>query len=102
MPKGASPRETRASAARTFSAPATCFSTLVQAPNFSSALLPYLPAGTLSGLAMASFSLRSVPARLKLGAILRFDLLDAGAISTSVLRSRLIRVFGAMRLRWPT
>ena len=45
MPNGASPRETSASAARTFSARATCFSTLAQTPSFSSALLPYLPGG---------------------------------------------------------
>ena len=89
MPNGASPRETSASAARTFSARATCFSTLVQTPSFSSALLPYLPAGTLSGLAMASFSVPSAAARPKFGAILSVELLDAGAISTSVLRRRL-------------
>jgi hypothetical protein len=60
MPNGASPRDTSASARAHVLGAATCFSTLAQTPSFSSALLPYLPAGTLSGLAMASFS---APAR---------------------------------------
>ena len=95
MPNGASPRDTSASAARTFSARATCFSTLDQTPSVSSAALPYLPAGTLSGLAIASLSVPSAAARPKPGPILSAAVLDAGAISTSVLRSRSTRVSGA-------
>ena len=102
MPKGASPRDTNANAARTFSARATCFSTLPQTPRRSRALLPYLPAGTLSGLAMASFSRPNSAARAKPGPILSVDLLDAGAISTKVLRNRLTLVFGMSRPRWST
>ena len=53
MPSGASPRETSARAARTFSAAATLRSTSLQTPRAWSDALPYFPAGTESGLAMA-------------------------------------------------
>src|SRR4029434_6362412 len=53
MPAGASPRETRRSAARTFSACMTLSATLVHTPSFTSAALPYLPAGTASTFAIA-------------------------------------------------
>src|SRR5213596_262659 len=45
MPSGASPRPTKSSAARTFSAAAMRFATLGQTPSFSSAAFPYIPAG---------------------------------------------------------
>jgi hypothetical protein len=61
--------------------------------------LPYFPAGTLSGLAIASLSLPSAAASPKFGPILSVELLAAGATSTSVLRRRLERVSGASSLR---
>src|SRR3954451_22756770 len=51
MPSGASPRPTKSSAARTFSAAAMRFATLGQTPSFSSAAFPYIPAGTAAGSA---------------------------------------------------
>src|ERR1700716_1820592 len=79
MPKGASPRDTSTNAARTVSARATCFSTLFQTPNVTRALLPYLPAGALSGFAIASLSAPRAAASGKFGAILSVEWLDEGA-----------------------
>src|SRR5215475_6221667 len=67
MPSGASPRDTSTSAARTDSACASLSLTPSQAPSFSSAALPYLPAGTASTLAVASRPPLSGAARSKPG-----------------------------------
>ena len=95
MPNGASPRDTSASAARTFSARATCFSTLGHTPSFSSAALAVLAGRNAVGIGHRELVRAQRRGEAEPGAILSVDLLDAGAISTSALRKRSTRVPGA-------
>src|SRR5712671_6786618 len=93
MPNGASPRDTKRSADRTFSAGAILSLTPSQARRLSSATLPYLPAGTVSTLPIArrppfSSAARSTPPTSDTAALESF-----GAISTSLLPRRFDRVW---------
>src|SRR5215471_6177419 len=99
IPNGASPRETRARAARTFSARATRACTDAHTPSRSRAALPYLPAGTESGSAMAS---RPSPSSVASGTfcpIVTSRRSPAGAMRTSRLPRRLTRVSGLISPR---
>jgi hypothetical protein len=96
---GASPRATNKRAARTFSAAATCPATDGQTPSFVSAALPYLPAGTELGSAIASLPSPSNFPSGKPGAIVVVTGLSFGATSTSLLPSRSIRVALSISLR---
>ena len=95
---GASPRATSASAARTFSAAATRFSTLGQTPSLVSAALPYSPAGTEAGSAIASLPVPSSLASGKFGPIATWAVLVFGTISTSALPSRFTRLLSSISL----
>src|SRR4051794_2413395 len=83
MPKGASPRGNNNNVAPTFLAGAHRSGTDDPTPNASRAALPYFPAGTALGSAIASRPLPSTCANGKLGAMSSFAVLLAGAISTS-------------------
>src|ERR1700730_1708748 len=93
MPSDASPRPTISSAARTFTASASLCSAAAQPPSFCSAVLAYLPAGTVSTSAIA---MRPSPASLAMSKswpMVTLPSLDSfGAINTSRLPSRLLRL----------
>src|SRR5882672_7829082 len=97
MPSGASPRDTKSKVARTFSVGAGLLATEDQTPSAPSAALPYFPAGTPLGSAIASLPLPSAEASGKLGPILSLTALSAGAINTSRLPRRLVRVSGLIK-----
>jgi hypothetical protein len=98
MPNGASLRETKSSAARTSSALAIFFSTASHTPSFCNAALPYLPAGTESGLAMASLPSPIIVASGKPGMMSTVLVLSAGSTSTSTLPKKFARVSGLIAL----
>src|SRR5712692_4062284 len=99
MPSGASPRETRRSAARTFSAWAMRLLTCSQTPSVSSAALLYFPAGTASVLANARWPCPRSEASGNPGLISTCRLVPFGAMSTRRLERRSDRVSGLMSLR---